>query len=353
MSITKNLAKKRRERLPERGRDKELKRFLALTLLLLFMAEGAEAASFSLVSVPYYNIEGYPLVSCISMVLGYFGTEVDQEELKTRLVSSGIENPFNAVDYMDSKGFKMYVTQLQIREIKNLIDRSEIPVIVGQSFRRPYDYIYWRVVIGFDDEKGIITNDPILRNNYQIAEDKFNSLWVREAPNITIVIVPKDKKLSITENNTVKNAMSMYFSAISYISKSDWKSARAELEKYLKIYPDNPLGLNAYAYVLLQLGELENAKGAINKVLPKYPLPFIYDTAGLIYWKLNEIDRAEQYFYNAYISTPSNREIVKNYANFLIAQAKIDEAKGILNSYLLIQPEDGEIKSLLDSLNSR
>lgn len=286
------------------------------------------------------------------MVLDYFGANVNQEELKTKLTSSGVENLFAAINYINSKGFVVYITQLQVREIKNLIDRLEIPVIVGQSFRKPYDYIYWRVVIGFDDGR-IVTNDPILRNNYLISEDKFNSLWVREAPKITVIIVPKDKRLSIAENNTVKNAMNMYFNAISLISKSNWESARSELEKYLKLYPDNPLGLNAYAYVLLQLGELEIAKKTIDGILLKYSLPFIYDTAGLIYWKLKELDKAEEYFSKAYTSNPSNREIVKNYAKFLIARNKIDEAKDLLNSYLVLDSEDKEIKNMLDELNSR
>lgn len=328
-------------------------RLLIMLFLLLLIVGRVEAASFSLVSVPYYNIQGYPLTSCISMVLDYFGARIDQEELRSKLVSSGIENLFNVINYIDSKGFRVYITQLQIREIKNLINRSEIPIIVGQSFRRPYDYIYWRVVIGFDDDKGIITNDPILRNSYLMTEDRFSSLWVREAPNITIVIVPKDMRLSVTENNTIKSAMSIYFNSIGLISKSEWKSAKTELERYLKIYPDNPLGLNAYAYVLFRLGELEDSKKIIDKVLPRYPLPFVYDTAGLIYWKLNDLNKAEQYFSRAYTSNPSNREIVKNYAEFLISQKKIDDAKDLLNSYLLIQPEDKEIKSLLDNLNSK
>lgn len=345
--------KRGRERPLRDGRDKKLYRLLIIIFLLIFVVERVEAGSFSLVSVPYYNIEGYPLTSCISMVLGYFGVKIDQEELKSKLASSGTENLFNALNYIESNGFKVYITQSQIREIKNLIDRLEVPVIVGQSFRKPYDYIHWRVVIGFDEKKGIITNDPVLRNNYTMTEDKFSSLWVREAPNITVLIVPKDIRLSIAENNIIKSAMSSYFNSVSLIYKSEWKLARVELEKYLTLYPDNPLGLNAYAYVLLKLGELESSKKIIDKILPRYPLPFIYDTAGLIYWRLNDTDRAEQYFNRAYISNPSNREITKNYAEFLISQKKIDEAKDLLNSYLLLQPEDKEIKDLLDELNSK
>ncbi len=287
------------------------------------------------------------------MVLEYLGAKFDMEDLKSKISSLGWEDLFSAATYLESKGYKVYITQLQIKEIKNLINYSEVPVIVGQSFRKPYDYLYWRLVIGFDDQKGLITNDPIIRNNYILDEDKFKSLWVREAPNITVVIVPKDKRLSISENGTVKNALLFYSNTRRFVSSSDWKSAKNEIEKYLKIYPDNPMGLNAYAYILLQLGDIENAKKTIDRVLLQYPLPYIYNTAGLIYWKLNDVKTADQYFSRAYTLSPSNRDIVKDYVNFYVSQGKLEDAKDILNSYLVLEPEDKEIKSILDKLNSR
>lgn len=353
MNTTRNQAKRGRERLPRRERGKILHRLSALILLFLLLPSWVVASSFSLVSVPYYNLEGYPLSSCISMVLEYFGAKVDIEDLKSKISSLGWEDLFSAVTYLENKGYKVYITQLQIREIKNLINYSEIPVIIGQSFRKPYDYLYWRLVIGFDDQRGLVTNDPIIRSNYILEEDKFKSLWVREAPNITVVIVPKDKRLSISENSAVKNALVFYSNTRKFVSNSDWKSAKSEIEKYLKIYPDNPMGLNTYAYILLQLGELENAKKIIDKLLPQYPLPYIYHTAGLIYWRSNEIKTAEQYFSKAYTLSPSSKEIVKSYANFFISQGKIEDAKDILNSYLILEPEDKEIKSILDKLNSK
>ncbi|MCX7796808.1 MAG: tetratricopeptide repeat protein [bacterium] len=325
-------------------------RLSALILLFLLLPTQVIADSFSLVSVPYYNIIGYPLVSCISMVLEYYGERFDKEDLKAKVTSLGWEDLFSAVAYLESKGYKVYITQLQIREIKNIINYSEIPVIVGQSFRKPYDYLHWRLVIGFDDQKGLVTNDPVIRSNYILDEDKFKSLWVREAPNITIIIPPKGKKLSIIENSTIKNALLFYSNTRRYVSNSDWKSAKNEIEKYLKIYPDNPIGLNAYAYILLQLGDLEGAKKTINRVLSNYQLHYVYNVAGLIYWKLGEIKTAEQYFSRGYTLSPSNKEIVKNYANFLISQGKLEDAKDILNSYLVLEPEDKEIKDLLNKL---
>lgn len=303
-----------------------------------------------MVSVPYYNIEGYPLVSCLSMVLAYYGEKFSIEDLKTKVASLGWEDLSSAVAYLEDKGYKVYITQLQIKEIKNIINYSEIPVIVGQSFRKPYDYLYWRLVIGFDDQKGLVTNDPIIRNNYTLDEDKFKSLWVREAPNITLVILPRDKRLSIVENSTVKSALLFYSNTRRYVANSDWKSAKGEIEKYLKVYPDNPMGLNAYAYILLQLGDLEGAKKVIDKVLASYRLPYIYNVAGLIYWKLGEVKTAEQYFSRGYTLSPSNKEIVKNYANFLVSLGKLEDARDILNSYLVLEPEDKEVRDLLNKL---
>lgn len=342
--------KRGRERLPRRERGKILYRLPVLILLFLLLPSWVIASSFSLVSVPYYNIVGYPLVSCISMVLEYYGEKVNLEALKDSVTSLGWEDILSAVAYLESKGYRVYITQLQIREIKNIINYSEIPVIVGQSFRKPYDYLHWRLVIGFDEQKGIVTNDPIIRSNYTLDEDKFKSLWVREAPNITVVILPKDKRLSIVENNTVKNALLFYSNTRRYVSNSDWKSAKSEIEKYLKIYPDNPMGLNAYAYILLQLGDLEGAKKTINRILPNYQLHYVYNVAGLIYWRLGEIKTAEQYFSRGYTLSPSNKEIVKNYASFLASQGKLEDAKDILNSYLVLEPEDKEIKDLLNKL---
>ncbi len=323
-------------------------RLSALILLFLLLPYRVIAGSFSLVSVPYYNIAGYPLTSCLSMILGYYGERFDGEELKSKVASLGWEDLFSAISYLESKGYRVYITQLQIREIRNIINYSEIPVIVGQSFRKPYDYLYWRLVIGFDDQKGLVTNDPIIRSNYILDEDKFKSLWVREAPNITVIVLPKDKRLSIVENSTIKNALLFYSNTRRYVSNSDWNSAKNEIEKYLKIYPDNPMGLNAYAYILLQLGDLERAKKTIDRIIPNYQLPYTYNVAGIIYWKLGEVKTAEQYFSKGYILSPSNKEIVKNYSNFLISQGKLEDAKDILNSYLVLEPEDQEVKDLLN-----
>ena len=327
-------------------------RLSVLILLLLLLPDWVAAGSFSLVSVPYYNLEGYPLTSCVSMVLEYFGAKFNLEDLRSKISPLGWEDLSSAITYLENKGYRVYITQLQIREIKNLLNYSEIPVIVGQSFRKPYDYLYWRLVIGFDDERGLVTNDPMIRNNYILDEEKFKSLWVREAPGITIVIVPKDKRLSISENSTVKNALLFYSNTRRFVYNSDWKSAKSEIEKYLKIYPDNPMGLNTYAYILLQLGDLENARKTIERVIPQYPLPYICNTAGLVYWKLNDIKTAGQYFSRAYTSSPTNKEIVKNYANFLASQNNIEDARDVLSSYLVLEPEDKEIKDLLDKLNN-
>ncbi|MBC7320046.1 tetratricopeptide repeat protein [bacterium] len=324
-------------------------RLSALILLFLSLPSWVIASSFSLVSVPYYNIEGYPLVSCISMVLEYYGEKFNIEDLKNRVAPLGWEDLSSAVSYLEGKGYRVYITQLQIREIKNIINYSEIPVIVGQSFRKPYDYLYWRLVIGFDDQRGLVTNDPIIRSNYTLDEDKFKSLWVREAPSITVVILPKDKRLSIVENNTIKNALLFYSNTRRYVVNSDWKSAKSEIEKYLKIYPDNPMGLNAYAYILLQLGDLGGARKVIDKILPNYQLPYIYNTAGLIYWKSGEVKTAELYFSRGYTLSPSDKEIVKDYANFLASQGKLEDARDVLNSYLVLEPEDKEIRNLLDN----
>ena len=325
---------------------------IAILILLFFICgeKVVKASSFTLVSVPYYSIEGAPLASCAAMVLEYYGIKADQKELKERISAPGGEDPISLLEYIKSKGLKAYMVQLQLKELKNLIEYGEIPIIVGQSFRTPYDYLYWRVVIGVDD-RGIITNDPIIRNNYILDEKRFNSLWVRETNSIAIVILPKDKSLSITDNTLVKGIITSYTNARKAISKSDWKTAKTELENFLKQSPENPLGLNAYAYVLSQIGDIENAKKLIEKAIAKAPLYYIYDTAGLIYWKGNELDKADRYFSKAYTLSPSSKEIVLNYANFLISQNKKEEAIDLLKSFLVIEPEDKDVKGLLDKLN--
>jgi hypothetical protein len=284
------------------------------------------------------------------MVLDYYGIKVDQKELKEKTAAAGGEDPIALLEYVKSKGLKGYIVQLQLKELKNIIEHAEIPVIVAQSFRIPYDYLYWRVVIGTDD-RGIVTNDPIIRNNYILDEKRFNNLWVRETNNIAIIILPKDKNLSITESTLARGMITSYTNARRAISKSDWKSAKLELENFLKQSPENPLGLNAYAYVILQTGDIENAKKIIEKAIAKAPLYYIYDTGGLIYWKGNDINRAEKYFSKAYSLSPTSKEIVLNYVNFLIFQNKKEEAIDLLKSFLLINPEDKDIKNLLDKLN--
>ncbi|MGC8717334.1 MAG: tetratricopeptide repeat protein, partial [bacterium] len=65
----------------------------------------------------------------------------------------------------------------------------------------------------------------------------------------------------------------------------------------------------------------------------------------------NDVDKANKYFSKAYTLSPSSKEIVINYANFLISQNKKDEAIDLLKSFLVIEPEDKDVKGLLDKIN--
>ena len=80
--------------------------------------------------------------------------------------------------------------------------------------------------------------------------------------------------------------------------------------------------------------------------------PQFYWDAALAYDKLENYEKAEQSFKQAYSSLNQNKEFLKNYIYFLRESGERVVIKTVLSEYLVLDPSDGEMLEILEAINT-
>ena len=103
----------------------------------------------------------------------------------------------------------------------------------------------------------------------------------------------------------------------------------------VKVQPDNVMALNNLAWLLANDGNARAAVRPIEHALQLAPnAPAIKDTAGVVYLKLGEPDRALPLLREAAEKLPENQDVQYHYAQALAAQGASEEAKAALTRAL-------------------
>jgi len=161
-----------------------------------------EEIGYVYLDVPYEKYAGYNwcLPACGAMTFKYFGENISQNLIASKVITNGTSSVFRFISYAKSLGFEVKYQSKTIEEIKVLLE-EDIPVIAVQNYSLTILKSHARVIIGFDDEKQeVITNDPTAGRDYKISYSDFLALNFNSNPDKCKVIV-----LSLGEVDT-KNA---------------------------------------------------------------------------------------------------------------------------------------------------
>ncbi len=157
-------------------------------------------SSFHIFEVPYSsqsNVYWCGPASLV-MVLGYWGVNVTQEDVAAEIYDP--EARLTDISAMKSfarnQGFRTEELNGTIDCLREWISRG-CPAIVLQKISPQNPYGHYRVVLGYDDEKEIMTTfDPTFGTNYNITYAEFAELWkpgtTFQTCNWTLLVIPKN-----------------------------------------------------------------------------------------------------------------------------------------------------------------
>jgi len=137
-----------------------------------------EEIDYVYLDVPYEKYAGtnWCLPASGAMTLKYFGINVSQAEIASKVINNGTSSVFRFISFAKNLGFDTKYQSKTIEEIKVLLE-EDIPVIAVQNYSLSILKSHARVIIGFDDEKEeVITNDPTAGKDYKISYSDFLAL---------------------------------------------------------------------------------------------------------------------------------------------------------------------------------
>ena len=167
-----------------------------------------EEIGYVYLDVPYEKYAGanWCLPATGAMTFKYFGFNVSQSEIASKVITNGSSSVFRFISFAKSLGFDTKYQSKTIEEIKVLLE-EDIPVIAVQNYSLTILKSHARVIIGFDDEtQEIITNDPTAGKDYKISYSDFLALNFNSNPDKCKIIVlsPEevDTKNAVLVGNT-------------------------------------------------------------------------------------------------------------------------------------------------------
>lgn len=227
---------------------------IAITCFLSPISSLAHAFLFDqfyLYDVPYFNQDDpyWCGPASMSMVLGYWGINVSQEDIAAEIYDPGarITRMTDMVSYPRTYGFNSQAFTGSIYDLKTWINDG-VPLIVLQTFSLENAYGHYRVVVGYNDSSAMmLTFDPIKEMNFTISYVEFAQLWqprpgsTFSTTNWTLAITP--------ENDVFTNLMRQYqinmnFQRSNYDElmgkieelRNDLRQARDEATFYVRLF---------------------------------------------------------------------------------------------------------------------
>jgi len=157
--------------------------------------------------VPYEKYAGanWCLPASGAMALKYFGENIGQAEIASKVITNGISSVYKFISYAKSLGFDTQYKSKTLEEIKVLLE-EDTPVIAIQNYSLTLPYSHARVIIGFDDEKQeVTTNDPTAGKDYKISYADFLALNFNSSPDKCKVIVLSPPEVDISNAELIDN----------------------------------------------------------------------------------------------------------------------------------------------------
>ncbi len=147
---------------------------------------------FSFLNVPFVKQKSdFCGPASLSAVFGYYGKDVDQEEIAKVVYSPKLKGALitDLQKYAESLGFKTSLIQGSTIDIKKYIDRN-IPVIILVDFGKFFVSIpHYMVVTGYDEDYFVVHTG--YEANRKIREEKLDTMWSKMG-RVMLIIYPSE-----------------------------------------------------------------------------------------------------------------------------------------------------------------
>ena len=144
-----------------------------------------------LLSVPYEKVQGkdWCLPASGVMVFKYYGENITQVVIASRVIVNGDSSSFRLVSYARELGYPAAWKRTSITEIEGYL-RKGIPLIVIQKYSLSMRYSHCRVIIGFDSVKAELTlHDSAGESGYKMNYKAFFDLGFDSSEMSQIIII--------------------------------------------------------------------------------------------------------------------------------------------------------------------
>lgn len=165
---------------------------------------------------------------------------------------------YELADYASQYGLATYVRPAGDIELLKKFVANDIPVVARALTYADKDYVHYRVVKGYDDEKKIIIeSDGIEGPNQQYSYDKWMHLW-KDFNYSYLIVVPLSKQKLVEEIlGEEKDA------------KTAWKNAKARAEADIAKDANDMRGHYNLVTALYSLGDYAGAVREFEKIEPR------------------------------------------------------------------------------------
>lgn len=129
--------------------------------------------------------------------------------------------------------------------------------------------------------------------------------------------------LSRAEALDPKYAPIYHAKALAFSVRKDFNQALSEMKKSVDLDPENPFALNTYGKFLLDAGRLDEAEGPLAKAAanPLFRESYKANTnLGILYYRKNDMERADQRFQRAINDDAANSCIAYYYRGHLFVR---------------------------------
>jgi len=141
--------------------------------------------------VPYEKAKGkdWCLPASASMILKYYGENITQAQIASRIIIEGTSSIFKMVFYARELGYESKFCYIKVEEIEEYL-RQCIPLIAIQKYSLSVTNNHSRVIIGFDSVKRELTlHDPSGESNYKMNYSEFFQLCFDSSKMSKIVVI--------------------------------------------------------------------------------------------------------------------------------------------------------------------
>jgi tetratricopeptide (TPR) repeat protein len=226
--------------------------------------------------------------ACLEMVFGFWGGAAGsgQRAIADRIFdrASQATPASDLVLYPRTKGFSTRSFQGGLTDLKGLV-RNGIPVIVLTDFLKQVRKGHFRVVVGYDDDEGlIIFHDPCFGPLKAMKAKRFLKAWSRGKGRTRwgLAVVPAGAPFPFPAlGDEPQTSIDL---ARAYYRRGDFAASRAQWEKVREARPGDPQPVYSLAMVLLKEGRPMDAEASAREALRlDAESPFALDVLGLAY----------------------------------------------------------------------